>query len=176
MNRQLNRFILILSCTLFPPLALAHGGNGESGLVAGLLHPFTGLDHLLAALACGIWMKCRLEIPPDQGMGVFLLPLLAGMLLGANGLTGLYLEGLLSATVVLLAVLLLPGVQLRRNLGIGLAASLALLQGLAHGGEIVGLSLEGSITALAVCISTGLLLAGGYVLASGFRKAAKTAF
>ncbi len=31
----------------FAGLALAHGG-GPGGLVGGLLHPFTGLDHLAA--------------------------------------------------------------------------------------------------------------------------------
>jgi len=50
------------------------------------------------------------------------------------------------------------------------------LQGLAHGGEIISLSLEGSLTALAVCFSTGLLLACGYILAAIYGKAPRPGF
>ncbi len=174
MNKITSRIALGLSCTLFPALALAHGGSGEGGIVAGLLHPFTGLDHLLTALACGLWMKGRLKLPLGRGMGLFLLPLAAGMLLGANGVQGLYIEGLLTASVLLLSLLLAPGMRIRTGLGIGLAASFALLQGLAHGGEIISLSLEGSLTALAVSLSTGLLLASGYALAAWPDKAARS--
>ena len=34
--------------------ALAHPGH-DGGLAAGLAHPFTGLDHLLAMVAVGLW-------------------------------------------------------------------------------------------------------------------------
>ncbi len=171
MNKIMSRIALGLSCTLFPALALAHSGSGEGGVLAGLLHPFTGLDHMLTALACGLWMKRRLGLSLGRGMGLFLLPLATGMLLGANGVQGVYLEGLLMASVLLLSLLLAPGMRVRTSLGIGLAASFALLQGLAHGEKIISLSLEGSLTALAVCLSTSLLLACGYILAAGPNKA-----
>jgi urease accessory protein len=48
------RAALLLACLPLP--ALAHSGHPEAaGLVAGLLHPLTGADHLLALLAVGIW-------------------------------------------------------------------------------------------------------------------------
>ena len=174
MHKNMSRIAFGLSCTLAPALALAHGGSGEGGMAAGLLHPFTGLDHLLTALACGLWMKRRLTLPLGRGMGLFLLPLAAGMLLGANGVQGVYLEGLLMASVLLLSLLLAPGTRVRASLGIGLAASFALLQGLAHGREIISLSPEGSLTALAVSLSTGLLLASGYALAAWPDKAPRS--
>ena len=34
--------------------ALAHPGHG-GGLAGGLAHPFTGLDHMLAMVAVGLW-------------------------------------------------------------------------------------------------------------------------
>ncbi|WP_456375316.1 HupE/UreJ family protein [Thiolapillus sp.] len=165
MNRKTSAAALTLACFFLPALALAHVGSGEGGIVSGLLHPFTGLDHLLTALACGVWMRLRLDLSLRRGMAVFLLPLLTGMLLGANGIEGLYLETLLGASVLLLAVLLAPNMKLRPNLGITLASCFALLQGLAHGGEIIRLSLQGSLSALAVSVSTGLLLMSGYLLA-----------
>jgi urease accessory protein len=170
MNKKISGTTFGLFCIVFPTLSLAHGGSGTEGFMTGLAHPFTGLDHLLTALACGLWMKLRLNLSPGHGMGLFLLPLLAGMLLGANGIQGLYLEGLLIACVFLLAVLLAPGIHTRTSLGIALATGFALLQGLAHGGEIISLSLQGSLAALAVTMSTGILLAGGYALAAAARK------
>ena len=35
--------------------ALAHPGHVEMGFADGMLHPLTGIDHLLALLAAGIW-------------------------------------------------------------------------------------------------------------------------
>ena len=35
--------------------AFAHPGHDVSGLAAGLMHPFSGLDHLLAMVAVGLW-------------------------------------------------------------------------------------------------------------------------
>ena len=34
--------------------AFAHPGHDVSGLAAGLMHPFSGLDHLLAMVAVGL--------------------------------------------------------------------------------------------------------------------------
>ena len=46
--------IALLPAALAPASALAHSEAAGSGLTAGLLHPVTGLDHLLAMLAVGI--------------------------------------------------------------------------------------------------------------------------
>lgn len=35
--------------------AFAHPGHNVSGFGAGLMHPVSGLDHLLAMLAVGLW-------------------------------------------------------------------------------------------------------------------------
>jgi len=44
-------FILLVS-----PLVLAHSGGGHvAGLADGFMHPVTGLDHLLIAIAAGFW-------------------------------------------------------------------------------------------------------------------------
>ena len=52
MKKTLFAIIALLS----PILAHAHSGHGlHDGLNAGLLHPITGLDHLLAMLAVGYW-------------------------------------------------------------------------------------------------------------------------
>jgi len=46
-----------LGLTLAPALAAAHtGASHAEGLLAGLVHPLTGWDHLAAALAVGVWL------------------------------------------------------------------------------------------------------------------------
>ena len=44
-----------LALLLTPALAFAHPGHGDNGLLAGISHPLSGLDHLLAMLAVGLW-------------------------------------------------------------------------------------------------------------------------
>ena len=51
----LKRILGALALLLTPPLAFAHPGHGDNGLMAGICHPISGLDHLLAMLAVGLW-------------------------------------------------------------------------------------------------------------------------
>lgn len=68
-----------------PALAFAHPGHGEHGLVAGLAHPLTGLDHLLAMFAAGLWAAQQQGAarPPCP---TFVGTMLVGGLLGFEGL------------------------------------------------------------------------------------------
>ncbi|WP_260436657.1 HupE/UreJ family protein, partial [Pseudomonas aeruginosa] len=52
---KLPKLLAALALLAAPALAFAHPGHGEHGLVAGLAHPLTGLDHLLAMFAVGLW-------------------------------------------------------------------------------------------------------------------------
>ncbi|MFL5291384.1 MAG: HupE/UreJ family protein, partial [Myxococcales bacterium] len=50
------RALLIAAAALAPLPALAHPGHAEAlGFTAGLLHPLTGADHMLAMLMVGLW-------------------------------------------------------------------------------------------------------------------------
>ncbi len=51
----LKRILGALALLLTPALAFAHPGHGDNGLMAGISHPISGLDHLLAMLAVGLW-------------------------------------------------------------------------------------------------------------------------
>jgi urease accessory protein len=44
---------------LVSPLALAHDHSLTTGLLAGLLHPLTGIDHLLPLTLAGMFIGCR---------------------------------------------------------------------------------------------------------------------
>jgi urease accessory protein len=67
---------------LVSPLIFAHsGGDSIAGLSDGFMHPATGLDHMLIAIAAGFW-AARSGDHGVPDMAYFLLLMLAGMLLG----------------------------------------------------------------------------------------------
>jgi urease accessory protein len=135
------RFIrnLLSLLTLVPVAGFSHTGitaPGVTDLVAGALHPLTGLDHLLAMMAVGLWAA-------RQGNGsTWFLPALfpVVMTIGAGlALTGTSLplvEPLITASVIVLGVLALANIRLPL-MPSGLLLSLfALAHGHAHGTEM----------------------------------------
>jgi urease accessory protein len=75
MTRTLRIALLVIAAM---PALLAHPGHGETGFVAGVAHPLTGFDHLLAMVAVGLLgVRCG-------GKALWALPItfLMGMLLG----------------------------------------------------------------------------------------------
>lgn len=58
MTTSLHYRSMLLAATLLPGVAYAHAGAGiASGLSHGMLHSFSGLDHLCAMIAVGLWAK-----------------------------------------------------------------------------------------------------------------------
>lgn len=138
--------------------ALAHPGHGpESGFMAGLLHPMTGIDHLLALLAVGLWSR-------QQQQGFVLPPtFLVMMALGAASSGGVHLHALelsIAATVILLGVLAAcaPGLQKRvpPQLAVLVVGACAFVHGLAHGNELTGVASGAGF----IAASLGLMLLG----------------
>jgi urease accessory protein len=122
-------------------LALAHPGHeAAAGLAAGFAHPFTGLDHLLAMLAVGLWAVQSGGRPLYAMPLAFVAAMLAGALLGMSGtltFAPAAVESMIAASVLVLGLL----VALRARVGIAAAAVLvsgfALFHGAAHGSEMV---------------------------------------
>jgi urease accessory protein len=132
-----NLALLVLAAAA--PAAWAHGQGvhaHEAGFVAGMLHPFSGLDHLLAMVAVGLWAA------QQGGRALWALPLsfVGAMAIGATlGMTGIALAGM--ETVIAFSVLALGLlVVMRRRMLLPLAAMLtavfALFHGMAHGQEM----------------------------------------
>jgi urease accessory protein len=55
MNMQL-RIVALLGATLAAGPTLAHSGEELGGLTAGLMHPISGLDHVVALRIAGSWI------------------------------------------------------------------------------------------------------------------------
>ena len=136
----------VLACllALASSLALAHTGNDGAAhhgvadaFAAGLSHPFTGLDHLAAMLAVGMWSALtarRVWLAPL----VFASTLLVGALLGFAGLALPALEQTIAASLLVLGLLLATRAALPAVAGAALAALFALFHGVAHGQELGG--------------------------------------
>jgi urease accessory protein len=114
--------------------ALAHPGHG-GGWAGGFAHPFTGLDHMLAMVAVGLWAsqlgRPALWILP----AVFPVVMALGAIMGANGVAMPWVEiGILASVVVLGAAVALSW-QVSLLASAALVGVFALFHGHAHGTE-----------------------------------------
>jgi urease accessory protein len=127
--------LVVAAVAGFSTTAFAHPGHG-GGLAAGLAHPFTGLDHMLAMVAVGLWAS-QLGRPALWTLPVvFPLMMALGAALGTGGVVMPWIEiGILVSVVVLGAAVAL---QVRAPLAIGavLVAAFAVLHGYVHGAEL----------------------------------------
>lgn len=157
------RFVLAaLILAAMPAAAFAHPGHGTTGagFASGLLHPLTGVDHLLATLAIGLWSGMRARrawLAP----AAFLACLALGAVLGSGGLRVPGTESLVAASVLAAGLLLAWGDTAGRW-PIAMAGGFAIFHGLAHGAELAA----GGIAPLAGMMAASALLVGGGLLAA----------
>jgi urease accessory protein len=162
----LQRALLALSMLGLALPALAHPGHAaDSGFGAGLLHPLTGLDHLLALLAVGMWSR-------QQRHGHVLAPaFLVLMALGAStGLAPPALETSVAASVLLLGVLAAFALRVPPALSLLTVGACGLLHGLAHGQELAGME-----SGAGFLLASALLMAAGAVPGARLRRVAGAA-
>src|SRR5262245_35673364 len=79
------RSLLLTALSALVPLgpALAHTGAGVAvGLQSGFLHPITGLDHLVAMVAVGLW-GAQLGSP-----AIWILPITFPLVMAMGGVLG----------------------------------------------------------------------------------------
>jgi urease accessory protein len=136
MKRTLSR-IALFSVALLPALAQAHPGHDATiGFASGVMHPLTGIDHLLALIAVGL-LAARMggrALPAIPA--AFLCLLAAGIVLGFEGVRLDHVEPAIVVSVLVFATLAaLPPRQLPVATA-ALAALFALFHGNAHGSEI----------------------------------------
>ena len=124
------------AASLFPTMAMAHTGLHGDGWLAGLGHPVSGIDHLLAMVAVGFWAGriggTARWLVPLVFVGVMALGAVPGALAGT--LPGL--EGWLAASVVFLGLMVAFEVRLATLPAALLVGCFAAFHGLAHGAEM----------------------------------------
>ncbi len=120
-----------------PSLALAHTGAGETGgWLHGLAHPFSGLDHLCAMIAVGMWAaqlggRAVVRVPLT-----FLSVMALGGLLGAAGVSMPLVEQGILISLLVLGGLVAAAVRLPVMASAFLVGVFALFHGYAHGAEM----------------------------------------
>jgi urease accessory protein len=116
--------------------AFAHAGLHTAGFADGFAHPYSGLDHVLAMVAVGLWAS-QLGRP-----AYWLLPasfpavMALGAVLGANGLPLPWIEIAIAASVVVLGAAIAVSLKPSLLVSVTLIAAFALLHGHSHGAEL----------------------------------------
>jgi len=139
-------------------------GNLAGATQAGIVHPLTGLDHLLVMVAVGLWAVQiggrALWLLPCTFVGSMMLGGAIGLVLSLRGVYHPFFEHGILASIVLLGVALgmawRPSV-LVSSLCVGVAG---LCHGYAHGSEIPS-------GALPILFFAGMLIATSLLHASG---------
>ncbi len=138
---------------------LGHAGH-DHGLTAGLMHPLTGLDHVLAIVAVGLWSSQLSGRARLMGPLAFAAAMAAGFGLGAAGVGLPAVEPVILASVLALGLLVAWARRAPASLGLGLVALAGVAHGHAHGAEVGG-AVAGY--ALGMLLTTAGLMAFGHV-------------
>jgi len=154
-NRTALTFWISTVTVLWPLYAWAHVGSGEAGgFLTGLQHPVSGLDHVVAMIAVGLW-GAQLGNP-----ALWVLPVLFPMMMAGGGMLGLMgipLPGVeigIAISAIVLGTMVFAEARLNIQLAMVIVAFFAIFHGHAHGTELPA-------------GQSGLLYSIGFVAATG---------
>ncbi|MCW8345846.1 HupE/UreJ family protein [Vibrio sp. ZSDZ65] len=161
--------ISVAALSLSPAVALAHPGHDSTAFTSGLLHPVTGIDHLIMLVAFGLLVGC-LTATKKIKLGLLasaLITLMVGLLAGkVFGLvSGVELAIVASLFMVSLAIWQVFSVSQRMvKLAVGLCIGMMFFHGYAHGVEAQGTLGQFS---LGLALGASALMAMGTQLGQG---------
>jgi urease accessory protein len=128
---------VFMLAVMVPALAHAHVGAGPiGGFTAGIAHPFTGFDHLMAMLAVGIWGAQM------GGRSVWTLPatfplvMTIGGVLGMAGVPLSHIETGIALSMLVLGGAIVLAWRPPEWVAIAVIAVFAICHGYAHGVEL----------------------------------------
>lgn len=149
--------LVLLSIT---PIASAHTGHGVHGFGAGAIHPLTGLDHLLAMFAVGLWSS-RVAGPRKWMLpSIFVSGMIIGMTLGVLTVPIPSVEFGIAGSVIAFGLLIAIGRNVPFPAAIALTLMFALFHGHAHGAEMPE-------NTSALSFGAGMILATAFLHVSG---------
>lgn len=164
--RTNERIILLaavtIACAIVAAPALAHTiGAVGAGFTQGFLHPFHGLDHLLALVGLGVWSG-QLGRPHAWRLAVaFMIAVTAGFAVGSSSFALPLVDLGIAGSVLLLGLLVLFKVACRPGTAVVLAALFGIVHGHAHGTELLAAAapsfyVAGFLATMAVLYGTGV--------------------
>lgn len=153
-----------LLLTLMPSTAAAHTGSGNvGGLISGMRHPISGLDHIVAMVAVGIWGAFL------GGRAMWMLPVVFPVVMAFGGGLGVLKVPIpgIETGIALSAITLGAMVALAAKPPLWVAALMvgffAIFHGYAHGAELP--EAANALTyAVGFVVVTGLLHLGGIAI------------
>jgi urease accessory protein len=164
--------LLVALAVLVPTAAFAHPGHGpEIGLIAGFLHPLSGIDHILCMVAVGVFAVVL------GGRALWLVPLsfvgmmAVGFLLGAGGVNLPFVELAIGLSSVVIGTVAAWGKPMPVTAAMALVGTFAIFHGHAHGAEMPA-DAGGLQFALGFMAATALLHVAGIGGAIGVTKLA----
>jgi urease accessory protein len=168
MSRQFLRLSFsVIALSLGTTIANAHTGIGSTiGFVHGFSHPFSGLDHVLAMIAVGLFAthlggKALWLVP-----SAFVSMMAVGGVLGITGINLPYVETGIAGSVIVLGAAVAMQLNLSTILAMSLVGFFAVFHGHAHG--LVMPVADSSLTyALGFMIATAILHGFGIGLGVG---------
>ncbi len=171
LTRKASTAALTLATVALPAAAIAHTGEGahvHGGLMAGLTHPVTGMDHLVALVLFGALLAGTTLKEKQLGFAAAGISLAAGFA-GGIALGGhVAMEALITGSALLFAAALAFPASVRGKAACAVAILLG-AHGWAHGVEMTG-SLAGF--GAGFLVSSVLLMLAGLPLGQQIQKIA----
>jgi len=137
--------------------ALAHVEQGQAvGFITGLEHPWSGLDHVLAMIAVGLW-GAQLGNP-----ALWILPVTFPMVMSMGammGLLGIPLPGIeigIAVSAILFGAMVLGEIKPKLYIAAVMVGFFAVFHGHAHGTELPA-GQSGLLYSMGFVIATGVL-------------------
>jgi urease accessory protein len=165
--------LFLAAVFLVPSLAHAHVGVGEtSGFAHGFGHPLSGLDHICAMVAVGLWAAQM------GGRAIWAVPLTFVTVMAFGGLLGMmhvgvpFIETGIVVSVLTLGVFIAAAVRLPLIASIIVVGLFAICHGHAHGAEMPETA-SGIEYAIGFVLATALLHGIGIRLGIGIQKVSK---
>jgi urease accessory protein len=162
--------------SLLPLAASAHTGVDAGlhhGLATGFMHPLTGVDHLAAMVAVGLWSALTARRAwPDLLWAplAFAGMLLVGALMGLAGAQLPAVEPMIAASLLVLGLLVVTRTRMPALAAAIVVGVFAVFHGLAHGHELAGAS-GAAMTLAGMVGATVLLHAAGIAIGWALRHA-----
>jgi len=163
-HRLVLALVLAIAALVVAQPAFAHEqAAAGGGLVRGLLHPLSGMDHLIAMVAVGIW-GAQLGAP-----AIWVLPITFPMVMAVGGVLGVLRIPLPMPEVVVALSALVLGAAVAMRLRLPFAAAavvvavFAIFHGHAHGAELPS-SANPLAYGVGFVVATGLLHLCGIVI------------
>jgi urease accessory protein len=169
-TRNLLRTVAALGAILLPTAAWAHPGHDATiGFAAGFVHPVTGLDHVLAMIAVGLFAANL------GGRALWMVPLsfvsvmALGGALGVAGIAVPFVEAGIAISVIVLGLAVAFRWKAPVAGAMALVGLFAIFHGHAHGAEMPA-NAAGLEYGLGFILATALLHGAGITLGLGFAR------